>query len=293
MHKSVWYMLLMILAASGLGLTATLVDFLYQHGYSIEDLTNSQYGFAVLLVWLILLPSRKSQRLPKGTKSWILLIVTGVSGALAMVFYFQSLKYLSVSFSIVLLFQFTWIIMLIDIVVRRQFPSLEKWLGMAAILAGTVLSVGLLDAHATQLNLKGLFLGMAAALCFAISLYVPEFIDRSATPLWKAAFTLTVSAITLLPIYPPTYLTSGVLGQGLFGWGILIAIIGQLIPILFMMIAIPRIGGRLAGILGSAELPVTVVTAWWILDDHVTILRWLGVVMIILGILISELWKRP
>ena len=78
---------------------------------------------------------------------------------------------------------------------------------------------------------------------------------------------MTVSAISLFPVFPPIYLTSGVLWNGLFGWGLLMGLIGQVIPFLFLLISIPRIGGRMAGILGSIELPVTVFVAYLILSE--------------------------
>ena len=59
--------------------------------------------------------------------------------------------------------------------------------------------------------------------------------------------------------------------------------------ILFCMKAVPIIGGRLAGVLGVMELPVTVITAALILGDHIGPLRWSGSVLIIAGILVSEM----
>jgi len=91
--------------------------------------------------------------------------------------------------------------------------------------------------------------------------------SNDSPPLLRAAIMMTVSAISLFPVFPPIYLTSGVLWNGLFGWGLLMGLIGQVIPFLFLLISIPRIGGRMAGILGSIELPVTVFVAYLILSE--------------------------
>jgi len=288
------YIIMTLLAASLLGLIATIVDYLYQAGFAIQDITNVQYGFAVVLLWLVVLPVIRRQRLPKG-RDWWFLVGTGITAGITNYFYFTSLTMLPVSLSIILLFQFTWMVTLIDMTVKKKMPSAQKWIGMIVILVGTFFAVGLLGAEVTVLSPLAILFGLLAAFCFALSLYLPEFMSNDSTPLLRTAIMMTISAISLFPVFPPTYLTSGVLWNGLFGWGLLMGLIGQVIPFLFLLISIPRIGGRMAGVLGSIELPVTVFAAFLILNESVTWIRWLGVFLIIIGICISELRlsKRP
>jgi len=290
LHSKWIHILLMLLAASFLGFTAPLVDYLYAKGFTIMDLTNAQYGFGVVILWLILLPVIRKTRFPKG-KDWVFLIGTGATSAWAIYFYFKSITMLPVSLSIVLLFQVTWIVTLLDIIVKRVMPSIQKWIGIAFILAGTVLAVGLFQSKLPDLSWIAIAYGLLAAVCFGISLYLPEYMTDQSSPLARAALTLTIGAIALFPMYPPTYLTSGVLLHGLFGWGILTGLIGQVLPILFMLLSIPKIGGRMAGVLSAIELPVTVVSAYFLLGETVSWFRWIGVLLIIIGICFSEITK--
>lgn len=282
------FKLLMLLAASLLGLTATIVNYLYKDGFRIQDLTNVQYGFAVIIIWLIVLPAIGNQKMP-GRKTLCLLAGTGGSGACAIYFYFQSLTMLPVSLSIILLFQFSWIITLIDIIVKKKGPGFEKVAGMIMILFGTFLAVELTSVNLMNIPVIGVGLGLLAALCFAVSLYLPEYINNDSSVAFRSAITITISAVVIHILYPPTYLTSGILFKdGFLWWGILMALIGQVIPLLFMLISIPQIGGRMAGILGSIELPATIIFALIILKEEITWIRILGVLLILIGIFKSE-----
>ncbi|KQX64685.1 EamA family transporter [Paenibacillus sp. Root444D2] len=291
MFRSTWiYTLLMLLAASFLGFTAPLVDYLYNKGFTIMDLTNAQYGFAVIILWLMILPVIKRVKFPQG-KDWLFIIGTGITSAWAIFFYFKSITLLPVSLSIVLLFQVTWMVTLLDVIVKRVLPSPQKWIGIAFILGGTVLAVGLFQTKLPNLSLLAIGYGLLAALCFAISLYLPEYMSNESSPIVRAALTLTIGAFSLFPMYPPTYLTSGVLWNGLFGWGIITGLVGQALPLLFMLVSIPRIGGRMAGILSAVELPITVISAYFLLGETISWLRWVGVILILLGICFSEISK--
>jgi drug/metabolite transporter (DMT)-like permease len=282
------FKLLMLLAASLLGLTATIVNYLYKEGFRIQDLTNVQYGFALIIIWLIVLATIRNQKVPRG-KTLCFLAGTAVSGACAIYFYFQSLTMLPVSLSIILLFQFSWIITLIDIIVKKKIPGFEKVAGMIMILFGTFFAVGLTSVNLINIPVSGVALGLLAALCFAVSLYLPEYINNDSSVAFRSAITITISAVVIHILYPPTYLTSGVLFKdGFLWWGILMALIGQVIPLLFMLISIPRIGGRMAGILGSIELPATIFFALIILKEEITWIRILGVLLILIGIFMSE-----
>ncbi|WP_090645849.1 DMT family transporter [Paenibacillus sp. UNC496MF] len=290
LHSKSINILLMLLAASFLGFTAPLVDFLYAKGFTIMDLTNAQYGFAVVMLWLIILPILNRIRFPTG-KDLLFIIGTGATSAWAIYFYFKSITLLPVSLSIVLLFQVTWIVTLLDIIVKRVLPSTQKWIGIAFILGGTILAVGLFQSELPHLSWIAIGYGLLAAVCFGISLYLPEYMTKQSSPFARAALTLTVGAFSLFPMYPPTYLTNGVLFHGLLGWGIVTGLIGQLLPLLFMLISIPKIGGRMAGILSAVELPVTVVSANFLLGETISWFRWLGVLLILIGICFSEVMK--
>jgi drug/metabolite transporter (DMT)-like permease len=60
------------------------------------------------------------------------------------------------------------------------------------------------------------------------------------------------------------------------------------VPTVAFNIGIPKIGSTLAAMLGSMELPVGVVAAFLILGEPVLPVQWLGMILILAGILLSE-----
>ncbi len=81
----------------------------------------------------------------------------------------------------------------------------------------------------------------------------------------------------------------GALNGSLLKWGLIIAFFGTVIPPLCFAIGVPRAGLALSSILSAAELPVAVLLSALFLNDHVSAGRWLGVVVILSAIAVSNL----
>ncbi|OFW77127.1 MAG: hypothetical protein A2201_10510, partial [Alicyclobacillus sp. RIFOXYA1_FULL_53_8] len=260
----------------------------------------------ILTLWPIALFWRKGR--PVSARQWGLLTLIGLAGAGTSYTYYMSLTRLSASLAIVLLFQFAWIVLLIDALVTRRMPALEKLLGIVLIVIGTVLAVGLGGAGGAHHGNPGkvtfgllasaplwaVLLGLSSAVFYSLTLYLSAYVDMESSPVLRSAITLTVSGIVMAVVFSPVHFYTVSLWHGLWYWGSLVAVFSQTLPMLLMYIAIPRIGGRMAGVLGSIELPVAVLVAHLVLSESVTPMRWLGVVLILVGIVVSE-WRviRP
>lgn len=227
-------------------------------------------------------------------KQWILLILLGLVGAGTSYTYYVALNYLPASVGIVLLFQFTWIILIFNIIATRRLPSKEKWIGVATILLGTLFAVNLFGSRLSRFPLWAVFLGLLSAVFFAALQYLSGYVDTKISTMLRSAIVMTVSALVIMPAFPPTYLVSGALRRGLWLYGGLIALFYQAIPLVLTLIAIPRVGGRMAGILGCVELPVAVFACAMFLGEKTLPIEWVGVLVILLGMVISEwtLFKR-
>jgi len=67
---------------------------------------------------------------------------------------------------------------------------------------------------------------------------------------------------------------------------------GAVIPPICFAIGVPKSGGGLASILSAAELPVAVFMSGIILHERVTMLQWIGVAVILIGVALPELLIR-
>lgn len=88
----------------------------------------------------------------------LMLLGGGALSGLTGVFYYQSLQELPASYAIILLFQFTWIGLLVDWVWRKRRPGIWRWTALVCILGGTALAAGLKDGQ--PISVTGIILGV-------------------------------------------------------------------------------------------------------------------------------------
>lgn len=293
MPPLVGYSILILLAGTSYGVGSSVLKTAYAHGFNVQDVTFAQFLIAAIMMWgLRAVTGRRKRRIAPA--QWILLGSLGLVGAGTSFTYYESLTRLPASVGIVLLFQFAWIVLVIDIVVQRRLPSLERWIGMALIVAGTILAVKLIGSPLPPVPIWAILLGLLSAVAYSLTLYLSGYTDAQTSPFTRAALIISFSAvIILIPFHHhPHFLIT--MHRGLWFWGSAMALTAQVIPMLLMIIAIPRTGGRVAGVLGSVELPVAVLVARAWLGESVSGVQWLGIFLILGGIVVSELVKfRP
>lgn len=297
MRRKGWYAALVLLAGCSYGVVSAVLKTAYARGLTVAEVTGAQYDLAVAALWLLALFQRPWRVSAIPRRQWALLALLGVAGAGTTYGYYKALNLLPASLGIVILFQFTWMVLGLDIVSTRRLPSAAKWAGMALILAGTVLAVGLSGWSGAPVTAGAVLLALGSAFAYAVTLHASGSLDPAVPATFRSAVTVTVSALAIAIPFPPTYLPklwSGPDASALWLWGGLVALFSQVVPLLLLVIGVPHIGGRMAGVLGSIELPVAVTAARCVLGEAVDALRWLGVALILAGIVVSE-WSslRP
>ncbi|RHW38999.1 EamA family transporter [Neobacillus notoginsengisoli] len=291
MLKTYHYSLLVFLGACSYGLIAAIIKLAYIDGFTVGEVISSQYffGWAMLLV-LNLLFSRK--RIP--LKKVVILILAGTSSSFTGIFYGISLKMIPASIAIVLLFQFTWIGILFESIADKRFPSREKIVSVAILLIGTFLASGMVGSSYAALNLKGTIFGLLSAVTFSFFIFSSGRVEADA-PFLIRGLSMTTGAMLLLMIcFSPSFLYNGSMSEGLWKYGILLGLLGVAIPVIFFAIGSPKTGSGLATILGGAELPTAIIASIIILKEYVSMIQWLGVLLILFGISVSpikQLWN--
>ncbi|MBL0389257.1 DMT family transporter [Tumebacillus sp. ITR2] len=279
--------LFVLLGGASYGLISPAVKMAYDAGFTPADVTSSQYFAAMAVLVLIALFQVRHLRGMTG-RDLGLLVFLGVLSTGTSVFYYLSLSYLPASLAIVLLFQFTWIVMVIDFLVARAKPSRVKWVALGMIFLGTLLAVDLLHAQWGDVSMLGLGLGFLSSITYGAFLYFTGYVRQGSSPFANSAVIAVASTAVAFLIFPPKFLWNGSLGEGLWYWALIIGGLGQVIPPIFFNIGIPKIGGALAAVLGAIELPVAVVSAFLILHEEVVGVQWVGILLILLGIVVTE-----
>lgn len=282
------FSLVILLGACSYGVLSSILKIGFLNGFSFPELLGGQFVFGWFgLLLLVLIFSRYKVSL----KNILSLLAVGTTMSLTSIFYGLSVKELPASIAIVLLFQFTWMGVLIEAIANKAFPSREKLLSILILLLGTVFAGGLFDGSIQQLSIKGIIFGLLAAITFSFYFFVSGRVSTDVPVVSKSFFMATGATLLVCLVYPPTYLIDGTLQTGLWKYALILGFFGVVIPIMCFSIGVPKVGTGLATILGAIELPTAVIASITLLNEFVSPLKWIGIIIILFGILIPQILK--
>lgn len=285
--------------AASYGVLATIVRLAYNDGYNTAEATVSQYTTGLVVMGLLVLltgkprkpqaeePSEKGLEKDASRRTVFRLITGGTAYGLTGVCYYLSVLYIPVSIAVILLMQAIWMGILLDALLDRKFPTFDKCLAVIVILAGTLLATNAIG-NFSELDLRGIGWGMGAALTYTVSLFVANRMALHMPARQKSFWILTGGTTIVLAIWS-VQLLSG-FQFSIFGkWGLLLALFGTVLPPLLLNMGMPKTGMGLGSILISIEIPVSVGSAYLLLQEQVLAIQWLGIVLIIASIVLLNL----
>ena len=290
--------ILLLLTSCSYAVLSTIVSLAVRAGYGIDVVLVGKffYGWVILLIISALVFAvHKGQKVSWNTKRVLCLFMTGVVMALVTVCYFHSLSYLPISLAVVLLFQYSWMGVVIESAVNCRLPSKSKTISCLVIITGTILAGGIIGSSVSlsDMNPVGIMLGLSAAFCYALFVFLSGRVSTDMSPLSKSFSIATFGMLSVIPsIYGGGAVLEGITDIGSLAYSIPLGLFGITVPILFLAVGAPKISTGMATILNSAELPLEVLLAAVIILEPVSPLRWIGVVIILLGIALPYIMER-
>lgn len=285
------YSLLVLLGACSYGTVSTIMKLALKKGFGVQHVIGGQYVFGwLMLLLLMLLFSRV--RIPMKQVGQLLL--AGIPLCTTSILYSMTVAELPASIAVLLLFQFTWIGVFLEAVWERKFPSRVKLISVVVLLIGTVLAGGLLEAQAGGAwSLKGVLLGIASAVSFAVSIFLSGKVAIQVPVISRTFVMVTGALVVCLLYFTPHFLLDGSLAAGAWKYSFSYGMLCTVGPVLLFAIGMPKIGSGLGGILGAAELPTAVIVSVIVLHEVVSGEQWVGIIIILLGITLPSLATIP
>lgn len=282
--------LLVGLGAASYGVLATFVKIAYNEGYTTAEVSVAQFIVGIIGVLIInffqKLKSKKGIAKPS-QKNIFQLILAGTSLGATSVFYYLSVKYIPVSISIVLLMQTVWMAVLVEMILNKIIPSARKIISVIIALAGTVLATNLFYSN-VYLDWHGFLWGILAAVSFTITMYTANRIATEISSAQRSLYMLiggTIIALLFAFLNMDTPFNFNVFAK----WGIILALFGTIIPPLLMNSGFPLTGIALGSIISVIELPVSVIMAYFLLDEEINLGQWLGIILIVGAVVIMNI----
>lgn len=281
---------LVALGATTYGMLATFVKIAYTEGYTTAEVTTSQFIYGIIGILLINLFQKirnKNKAERKATpKNIFNLMLAGTSLGMTSLFYYLAVKYIPVSIGIVLLMQTVWMGVLLEMFLEKKLPSKQKVIAVLIVLFGTVLATNIIN-NDIQLDWRGLLWGMLAAASFTTTMFTANSVATEISSAQRSLYMLLGGAIIVFSFAFATQVTPFNLDIFL-KWGLVLALFGTIIPPLLMTAGFPLTGIGLGSIVSALELPVSVMMAYFLLNEEVILSQWIGIVLIILAIIIMN-----
>ncbi|WP_348810541.1 DMT family transporter [Flavobacterium maritimum] len=277
------------LGATSYGMLATFVKMAYDEGYTTAEVTVSQFILGILGILLIntFQKAKKRDTVVKASQKNIFhLMLAGTSLGLTSVFYYLTVKFIPVSIAIVLLMQTVWIGVLLEMILDKKIPSIKKIISVLIVLIGTVLATNIIKTE-IQLDWRGIVLGLLSATSFTTTMFTANRVATNISSAQRSLYMLLGGAIIVFAFAFATQTTA--FNFTIFTkWGIILSLFGTIIPPLLMNAGFPHTGIGLGSIVSALELPVSVSMAYFLLNENVNTIQWLGIILIILAIVLMN-----
>lgn len=271
------------------GAMIPLVHFAYQLGFNPSNgMVLHNLLAAIILIPLALFSARQRNGLKaiRGRDFLGLLAVSVLAYGMSAG-YFYALTHISSASTVTLMFQYVWMGVVLQSVVTRSLPDVWTVAAVVLVLAGTVLTTGIVEEGLGGLNMPGVFFGLLSAACYACFLFLGARVAPKLPALSRTTVITVlrlVIAMAFAPTFffelPPLHLTATV--------GILMALAGIVVPVLLFQVATPHLPSSITTIMTSSELPCSILLAWLLVGEPVSGIAWAGVVLVLGGIVISQ-----
>jgi drug/metabolite transporter (DMT)-like permease len=277
------------LGATSYGMLATFVKIAYGEGFTTPEVTIAQfvYGITGMLLINMFQKAKKGNDVVKASKKNITqLMLAGTSLGMTSIFYYLAVKYIPVSIAIVLLMQTVWMGVLFEMILEKKIPSTQKIVSVAIVLIGTALATNLIQSK-VELDWRGIVLGLLSAASFTTTMFTANRVATHISSAQRSLFMLLGGAVIVTGFAIATQ-TTPFNFEIFMKWGIILALFGTIIPPLLFNAGFPLTGIGLGSIVSALELPVSVLMAYFLLSENVTLIQWFGIVLIILAIVIMN-----
>ena len=286
--------ILVFLGGCCYGPGAGVVKLAYGAGYSVPDVFVGQYFYGFLAALLLTgisiavfaIRKKKITVHRLSGKTQLKLIFCGLCCALLTICYYYSLQRLPAHVAIVLLFQYAWMGVFVEAIMKRKLPGKYQLMSVVIVFVATLFAAGFIGGDLGSLDVLGVVFGLISAACFAVYIAILGSITNDdMMPVTRSVHVVFYGLIAMLLVFGPSFFTSGtVVDPGFLPYVLLLAFTASALPNFIFAIATPKVSTGAATILSSSELPASVICSLIILSEIVTWTQWVGIVLMFFGI---------
>ena len=267
---------------------------LYALGVGHEALVTIRATLALPLFWAFALRREgwAALRSTPRTAIWAAAAVGALCYYAGALLDFLALTMIDASIERVLIFSYPAMVVLFTAVRDRQPPPRRVLLAAALTYVGIFFTMGGFDLAEVRANLYGALLVLGSALSYAVYFLVSEKYTRQVGSSRFTLFAMTAAAGCLIPHFVLRHdATAELSAITPAAWVLLgfIAVLCMFVPALAQAEGVRRIGAQRGAVLSTVGPPTTVLLAWALLGERLGPWQWLGITLIVGGILALDL----
>ncbi|MEQ1485053.1 DMT family transporter [Methyloglobulus sp.] len=283
-----------LLAAFGFSAKSILVKLAYANSPQLDAITLMLLRMAISLPFFLVVavwsnrPSKQisdSQRMR--TQDWLMIMVLGFLGYyLSSLLDFEGLTYISAGLERLILYLYPTFVVLLTAGVYRKAINRRQAFALMLSYAGILLVYA---DHQMQSNSPNLLLGSAyvasSAMTFAIFMVGSGVLIKRIGAIRFTAYSMTVACVVTglhfiirhggYPLQLPA---------SVYGLASIMAIFSTVLPSFLMNAGIQRIGAGSASIISSAGPVGTLILAFFLLGEALTVAQLAGTCLVLIGV---------
>ncbi|ERJ60857.1 EamA family transporter [Sphingobacterium paucimobilis] len=293
MNRYVW---IVGLGALSYGMLSSFAKVAYGQGYSAAEVTFIQGLIGSVVLWSAVLIRgiyRRKKTTVHSASVRFKLLLSGACMGIATYLYYLSVQYITASLAIVLLMQMAWMSVFAEWIVLGIRPPAKKLVACACIIFSTFLAGGFTGLTALDYSLLGIILALTSAVLYTFYILLTSELGKAMHVFEKGALMTTGSTVIIFLINCTSIWNSSHMDSGLFQWGLFLALFGTVIPPLCFSIGMPKLGPGLSSILLTLELPAAVLCAFFVLNEQISFIQLLGIVLLFMAIVYINLSMKP
>lgn len=280
------------LGGASYGVMATTYKLAYAAGFTSSQVVAGQAwgGFAlfVLACLIGLARGKKPQHIDRATA--LKLMGTGALTCMTSILYCYAMSKLPVPVALTLLFQFTWIGTVIQVIITHQPPKISQVAAAVTILVGTVFASGVYQTGILGYDPVALLCGFGAAICCASFVTLSGRVKARCSTEQRGAI-VCAGTVIMSHVVSPLFIVSGVMLQGFAPYSLVTGLFGLFLPVMLFGLGTPYLTPGISTIMTSAELPAGLLVAMLALGTPMSLVEWLGVAVILAGVVLSQAAK--
>ncbi len=278
-----------VTAAVGYGLLGIFGKRAYEAGMQPGELLALRFLLASVVLWsYMLVAKRGAVRIT--FRQAVYCAALGVLGyALFSTLYFEALKGMSASLTVLLLYTNPVIVMIGSWILFKERVKRGQVIALLMVCIGLV---ALLSGNVTIVKRSAIALALASAIMYAGYILVSGKLVSSLNPLTAGLYIMTAAAVALNIRAPTALWQVDQLSFAAWTAVIALALISTVGPMVLFLMGLEKISGTEASMLSTVEPVTATIVAALVLGDTLSPLQFLGGGLVLAALVVSSLSRR-